>query len=423
MIYGNITAVFTNAANLIRIKSKWKEDVFMKKALIASLVIGSCLFLPVVHAAGYTDNVKEASKSPMNVGMVYLDMPLSECNYFQQLMSQYSPTWSHQDFPIGRMYTQLTSSYKETLMIEKGTDSVRAITYRLDTKTKADADAAFKTLVQRMKKQLKNVPEEDTEIEVDHAYWHLKDKKADIQVSITPSTYDKTYAYTVRIDRRLENPNHHQLSDTQFQKVLTYLYGDWYDAKGNKAVTIENGQLNGKPIIAAFDLAGATGHAAATYRVKENGTYHDYHMSLRGEGIHKMLIVDKKSYRKTPTPQYGETVGGLYLGMYENEVEELFGKPDSTYKNHGSLTWTYEKKGVKVVFLDGMAVDIDILNGSPLFFDRTGMNCSNSMEDYYKQYKMKSMPKKEYGCSPIGNDEYVTFVKYPNEIGLTVYNN
>ena len=300
--------------------SKGKEDVFMKKALIASLVIGSCLFLPVVHAAGYTDNVEEASKSPMNVGMVYLDMPLSECNYFQQLMRQYSPSWSHQDFPIGRMYTQLTSSYKETLMIEKGTDSVRAITYRLDTKTKTDADAAFKTLVQRMKKQLKNVPEEDTEIEVDHAYWHLKDKKADIQVSITPSTYDKTYAYTVRIDRRLENPNHHQLSDTQFQKVLTYLSGDWYDEKGNKAVSIENGQLNDKPIIAAFDLAGATGHAAATYRVKENGTYHDYHMSLRGEGIHKTLIVDKKSYRKTPTPQYGETVGGLYLGMYEEDV-------------------------------------------------------------------------------------------------------
>lgn len=338
MIYGNITAVFTNAANLIRIKSKRKEDVFMKKALIASLVIGSCLFLPVVHAAGYTDNVKEASKSPMNVGMVYLDMPLSECNYFQQLMSQYSPTWSYRDFPIGREYTKASNSYKETLMIEKGTNTVQAIWYDIDTKTKADADAVFKTLVQRMKKQMKDVPEEDTEIETDHAYWHLKDKHANISIGIGPLPRNNEYAYTVRIDRRLENQNHHQLNDTQFQKVLTYLSGDWYDAKGNKAVTIENGQLNGKPIIAAFDLAGGTGHAAATYRVKENGTYRDYHMSLRGEGIHKTLVVDKKSYRKTPTPQYGETVGGLYLGMYENEVEELFGKPNSTYKNHGSLT-------------------------------------------------------------------------------------
>lgn len=395
----------------------------MKKAIIASLIIGACLFSPVVEAAGYTDNVKIASKTQLGLGMLYLDMPLSECNYFQQLMSQYSPNWSYRDFPIGREYTKTSDPYKETLMIEKGSNTVWGIRYQIATKTKADADAVFKTLVQRMTKQMKGVPEEDTEIEVDHAYWHLKDKHADVQITRNTLTREKDYAYIVSIDRRLESQIHHQLDDKQFQRVLTYLSGDWYDSNGQKAVTIANGCLNGKPIISAFDLAGGTPNAAATYRVKENGTYHDYHMSLRGNGIHKTLVVDKKAYRKTPTAQYGESIGGLYLGMYKNEVESLFGKPDLTYKNHGSLTWTYEKKGVKVIFNDDMAFDICILNGSPLFFDRTGMNCSNSLEDYYKQYKMKTVPKTEYGCWPIGNDEYLTFVKYPNEIGLTIYTN
>ena len=232
-----------------------------------------------------------------------------------------------------------------------------------------------------------------------------------------------------------------KLDDKYINKYLQILQGDWYDKNGNKLVTFNDRKINGCEIVDIYDMAGGGGKAAATFRLKEDGQEWDVRISWDiSKSPRDFIAVDGgqtmfRSQNAESVETAMETVEGVYLGMPPEQVEQKLGKPSRILSKEHPLEvggntfvsgWLYADKGLLVSFRNGSADGIALLRGSPLRFGKSGLNCSNSLDEFEKAYNMKRKPRVPTDRSmvipcPIDNGQTLFFGMDMDYVLLSIY--
>lgn len=199
---------------------------------------------------------------------------------------------------------------------------------------------------------------------------------------------------------------------------------DWYDASGNKVLSISNGYINGCQIVDGTDFAGGD-PGVGVFIIQEAEGRKAIHLDWFGSGEHKTLIMNKKDQLSSSRyREHYESINGVYLGMSRQQVIDLLGTPSSS-EVRGRETLNYTNLGLKIG-LDRNIVTGIMLVGKGAHFDKSGLDIGSSMIDYYNFYQLNRMPSEFskntfQGPFSIGHGEYLFFGS--KGITLSIYNN
>ena len=123
--------------------------------------------------------------------------------------------------------------------------------------------------------------------------------------------------------------------------------GDWYDASGNKVLSISNGYINGCRIVDGTDFVGGY-PGAGVFIIQEAQGRKAIHLEWLGNGEHRTLIMNKKNQLTNGLQkEYYESVRGVHLGMTRQQVIDLLGASSSS-DVRGRETLTYMDLGLSV---------------------------------------------------------------------------
>ena len=124
--------------------------------------------------------------------------------------------------------------------------------------------------------------------------------------------------------------------------------GDWYDASGNKVLSISNGYINGCRIVDGADFVGGY-PGAGVFIIQEAQGRKAIHLEWLGNGEHRTLIMNKKNQLTNGLQkEYYESVRGVHLGMTRQQVINLLGAPSSS-DVRGRETLKYMDLGLVLV--------------------------------------------------------------------------
>ena len=211
------------------------------------------------------------------------------------------------------------------------------------------------------------------------------------------------------------------------------MVGNWYDSKGNLALTISSDYtINGCKILDLEIIGGE--YFGLTYKVKileQAGErdivlfHHTGDMQKTAEEYHEFIHIGKQTFIRTKTPRYYESVGGLYLGMNKDKVLSLYGQPskidESNFRNSlNSSTWSYEKIGLEVHFTGDILSSITIYPKSNLHFDKSGLSATDSMETFKNFYRADKIVKSRSFVIYIGHGESIFFSRTKESENITL---
>ena len=166
--------------------------------------------------------------------------------------------------------------------------------------------------------------------------------------------------------------------------------GDWYDASGNKVLSISNGYINGCRIVDGADFVGGY-PGAGVFIIQEAQGRKAIHLEWLGNSEHRTLIMNKKNQLTNQLQkEHYESVRGVHLGMNRQQVIDLLGTPNSS-EVRGRETLKYTGLGLSIV-LDHNMVTVITLTGKNTHFDKSGLGIDSSMIDYYNFYQFNRMP-------------------------------
>ena len=214
-----------------------------------------------------------------------------------------------------------------------------------------------------------------------------------------------------------------QMSVDSVVRASQKVSGEWYDARGNKVLTISNGYINGCLIVGGADFVGGY-PGAGVFIIQEAQGRKAIHLEWLGNGEHRTLIMNKKDQLTNRLQkEHYESVRGVHLGMTRQQVIDLLGMPSSS-DVRGRETLRYEDLGLSIGIDHNMVVVITI-TGKGSHFDKSGLGVDASMIEYYNFYQFNRMPSelskdKYQGPFAIGHGEYIFF--NGKEITLTIYN-
>lgn len=214
-----------------------------------------------------------------------------------------------------------------------------------------------------------------------------------------------------------------QMSVDSVVRASQKVSGEWYDARGNKVLTISNGYINGCLIVGGADFVGGY-PGAGVFIIQEAQGRKAIHLEWLGNGEHRTLIMNKKDQLTNRLQkEHYESVRGVHLGMTRQQVIDLLGMPSSS-DVRGRETLRYEDLGLSIDIDHNMVVVITI-TGKGSHFDKSGLGVDASMIEYYNFYQFNRMPSelskdKYQGPFAIGHGEYIFF--NGKEITLTIYN-
>ena len=215
-----------------------------------------------------------------------------------------------------------------------------------------------------------------------------------------------------------------QMSVDSVVRASQKVSGEWYDAHGNKVLTISNGYINGCLIVGGADFVGGY-PGAGVFIIQEAQGRKAIHLEWLGNGEHRTLIMNKKDQLTNRLQkEHYESVRGVHLGMTRQQVIDLLGMPSSS-DVRGRETLRYEDLGLSIDIDHNMVVVITI-TGKGSHFDKSGLGVDASMIEYYNFYQFNRMPSELskdifQGPFSIGHGEYIFFSG--KEISLTVYSN
>ena len=219
---------------------------------------------------------------------------------------------------------------------------------------------------------------------------------------------------------------------------LNNVYGNWYDANGNLALKIgKDNTINGHKVVKAFEAGRETTvfFISAHIPVFQAEGLRPIPLEHYGKDYHEMLIVNggQMILRKTKKQQYFESIGGVYLGMSTDDLTALYGSPssvDNSKAMQGKIIWKYKNEGFDVQVIGGNTISsITIYSYGDRRFDRSGLSCNNSLEEfdahyfnnYYSSHGYDLRKLKPGMFTPgIGHDERIFFRNYPESLTLTV---
>lgn len=215
-----------------------------------------------------------------------------------------------------------------------------------------------------------------------------------------------------------------QMSVDSVVRASQKVSGEWYDARGNKVLTISNGYINGCLIVGGADFVGGY-PGAGVFIIQEAQGRKAIHLEWLGNGEHRTLIMNKKDQLTNRLQkEHYESVRGVHLGMTRQQVIDLLGMPSSSDVRRRE-TLRYEDLGLSIDIDHNMVVVITI-TGKGSHFDKSGLGVDASMIEYYNFYQFNRMPSELskdifQGPFSIGHGEYIFFSG--KEISLTVYSN
>ncbi len=217
--------------------------------------------------------------------------------------------------------------------------------------------------------------------------------------------------------------------------------GSWYNENGEEVFTVNSGDctivgketLKIEEIDIVMDDEGWTGYKFITTK--------------DGDRLETTAVIDNRGkthfwgndgtylpYRSTKEIEYFESVGGIYLGMSKTNVENIYGGGDSMYtspiipileeenKNFPYIrkyTVTYSKDGFEIGYAAGRVESITLFKGGSRSFDKSGLNCENSMSDFAKAYNIKKPGYTK--ANEINDGEYLFFDKESGNITIAKY--
>ena len=202
--------------------------------------------------------------------------------------------------------------------------------------------------------------------------------------------------------------NYMSVSVTQLKDIV----GNWYDAKGNLVLTISNDyKLNGCQIMSV----GFMGDTAAMYKIVFRDGNQNKYIEVTHTGSsaveHQILVINStnNSYalRRTKNPQYFESVGGIYLGMGQDDVLKLYGAP-SEKNNSGRdyTTWKYNNIGLELSFYAGIVNSIKFSAYGDRKLDWSGLSANSSKSAFESKYGTSFSRR---GNLNIGRGEIINF--------------
>ncbi len=203
---------------------------------------------------------------------------------------------------------------------------------------------------------------------------------------------------------------------------LQAMQGDWYDESGMMVLSINDTYINGCEIIAGYDFVGGN-PGAGVFRIREGAGTRDLRIgwNTKNSPADYITLNSDQMLHKTQAYYY-ESVAGIHLGMPAVAVRQVLGEPTSSSERG----WEYKDRGVSVSFDSGGVVGIRVYRTSGLRLDRSGLDCSASMEDFARAYSMErvpSWPSEDYNrIYPIGYGEFIYFGKNMEYIALTLFN-
>lgn len=182
------------------------------------------------------------------------------------------------------------------------------------------------------------------------------------------------------------------VQDSSASSWLEPAAGEWYDLKGNLAMTIEGSMINGCPVVAGGNCTydyPRTGH----FKITENGGTRDVTLDLLGHKSHQYLIVDNKTaLRRSIRPEYSESVGGIYLGMTKEDVTAKYGYANEITEDQGMEHWSYNGHRMDVFFQGGIVMAVRLYKGSDIKFDKSGLGADAAMAAYAEAYSFSTVP-------------------------------
>lgn len=181
-----------------------------------------------------------------------------------------------------------------------------------------------------------------------------------------------------------------QMSVDSVVRASQKVSGEWYDARGNKVLTISNGYINGCLIVGGADFVGGY-PGAGVFIIQEAQGRKAIHLEWLGNGEHRTLIMNKKDQLTNRLQkEHYESVRGVHLGMTRQQVIDLLGMPSSS-DVRGRETLRYEDLGLSIDIDHNMVVVITI-TGKGSHFDKSGLGVDASMIEYYNFYQFNRMP-------------------------------
>lgn len=168
--------------------------------------------------------------------------------------------------------------------------------------------------------------------------------------------------------------------------------GEWYDLKGQLAMTVSGSMINGCPVAAEANCTydyPRTGH----FKITESQGTRDLTLDLLGHKSHQYLIVNgKTALRRSLHPEYSESAGGIYLGMTKEDVTAKYGYANEITADQGMEHWSYNEHRMDVFFQGGIVMAVRLYKGSDIKFDKSGLGADAAMAAYAEAYGLSTVP-------------------------------
>ena len=212
---------------------------------------------------------------------------------------------------------------------------------------------------------------------------------------------------------------------TTVHASLPKIQGTWYDCQHQLVLNIDTNSINGCPITnVAWGRKSGIKTGNAVFTILEDTGPKDLRIFWRnpGDGHDALYLVDQDKSLHNDFFSYHESVNGVYLGMYREDVIAQIGNPDAVNNEEFGLTaMTYIKLGMKVYVFCGTVNSIVLYNSGTAQFDTTGLKCSDSLETFKSRYSLGyhggNSIKYALGCN-IGHGENINFSRYPAYISF-----
>lgn len=188
-------------------------------------------------------------------------------------------------------------------------------------------------------------------------------------------------------------------ADDYQQISVTYIkhfVGDWYDSQGNLVLQIgDDYTINGYKVLNLYCDGEYWGFKAQTSNYQRDIVYfYNYSCSSNpNANSYHDLISHGKFLHRDKIPRHYESIGGIYLGMSQDDVLKLYGAPsEKNTEGRDWTTWKYNNEGFEVSFLDDDIVSsIKIFSYGNRKFDKTGLSARNSVNDFIQAYNPQNI--------------------------------
>ena len=203
--------------------------------------------------------------------------------------------------------------------------------------------------------------------------------------------------------------------------------GDWYTTKGEFAMTIEGDSLNGNKINGMSDCTFGYPRTG-TFTINENNIPRNIKLELLGNKSHQYLVIDGITLlRRSMSPAYNESMGGIYLGMTKDNLKGLYKEPTSVVQENGTERWNYDSHKFAVLFENDVISAIRIFKGSDRKFDKSLLVADDAPAAYTTAYNFEQYPVAIEEAAVASNgykiDQGEFFYFRPDYVELSIYKN